>query len=122
MSVRGFVAIAIAVVAVAQTGTAQQPAQAQAGSVDELAGLWKAERWFGPVARGPVVIRRSGSSYSADMFGYTVAVRSEHGKLYFELPNSLGKFRGRLQDTGAIFGFWFPANSPTGMVRTSPVT
>ena len=122
MSARGFGAIAVAVVATALSATAQQPAQTQPGSVDELAGLWKAQRWFGPVARGPLVIRRNGSSYTADMFGHTVPVRVDRGELYFELPSNQGKFRGRLQNTGAIFGFWFPANSPTGMVRTSPVT
>jgi CubicO group peptidase (beta-lactamase class C family) len=122
MSVRGFGAIAVAVVAAALSATAQQPARSPLGSVDELAGLWKAQRWFGPIARGPLVIRRSGSSYTADMFGHTVPVRMDRGELFFELPNNQGKFRGRPHDTGAIFGFWFPANSPTGMVRTSPVT
>jgi CubicO group peptidase (beta-lactamase class C family) len=122
MSVRGFVAVAVAVVSAALSGTAQQPAQTQPGNVNELAGLWKAQRWFGPVARGPLVIRRNGSSYTADMVGRTVPVRLERGELFFELPNNQGRFRGRLQDNGAIFGFWFPANSPTGMVRTSPVT
>ena len=122
MSVRGFGAIAVAVVAAALSANAQQPAQSPPGSVDELAGLWKAQRWFGPVARGPLVIRRTGSSYTADMFGHTVPVRMDRGELFFELPNNQGKFRGRLQDTGAIFGFWFPSNSPTGMVRSSPIT
>jgi CubicO group peptidase (beta-lactamase class C family) len=122
MSVRGFGAIAVAVVAAALSATAQQTAQTPPGTVDELAGLWKAQRWFGPVARGPLVIRRNGSSHTADMFGHTVPVRTDRGELFFELPNNQGKFRGRPQDTGAIVGFWFPANSPTGMVRSSPVT
>ena len=122
MSVRGFGAIAVAVVAAALSADAQQPAQTQPGSVDELAGLWKAQRWFGPVARGPVVISRSGSSYTADMVGRNLPVRVDRGELSFELPNNQGRFRGRLQSDGSIFGFWFPANSPTGMVRVSPLT
>jgi CubicO group peptidase (beta-lactamase class C family) len=122
MSVRGFGAVVVAVVVTALSGTAQQPAQNQPAGVDELAGLWKAQRLFGPLARGPLVIRRSGSSYTADMLGRTLPVRVDRGELFFELPNDQGKFRGRLQDRGTIFGFWFPANSPTGMVRTSPIT
>jgi CubicO group peptidase (beta-lactamase class C family) len=120
MSVRGFGAIAVAVVAAALSATAQQPAQTPPGTVDELAGLWKAQRWFGPVARGPLVIRRSSSSYTADMAGHSIPIRLELGELLFQLPMNQGKFRGRLKN-GTIFGFWFPNNSPTGMVRVIPV-
>ena len=97
-------------------------AQGQAGTVDELAGLWKAQRLFGPVARGPLVIRRTGSSYTADMVGKTVPVRVANGELLFELPNNQGKFRGKLEAGRGIFGFWFPPGSPTGLVRLLPVT
>jgi CubicO group peptidase (beta-lactamase class C family) len=113
---------AIVTVVAALLITAQLTAQAKAGGVDELEGLWKAERWFGPVARGPIVIRRTGSAYSADMVGRTLPVKLDRGELFFELPNNQGKFRGKPQDGGAIFGFWMPPNSPTGMVRPSPVT
>jgi CubicO group peptidase (beta-lactamase class C family) len=122
MSVSGFGAVVVAVFVMALPVIAQQPARTQPASVDELAGLWKAQRWFGPVARGPLVIRRTGSSYTADMLGRTLPVRVDRGELFFELPNNQGKFRGRLQDGGAILGFWFPPNSPTGMLRTLPVT
>jgi len=61
MSFRGSVAI-VGCFAAALVGNAQQSVPTPTGSVDELAGLWKAQRWFGPVARGPLVIRRSGSS------------------------------------------------------------
>jgi CubicO group peptidase (beta-lactamase class C family) len=108
--------------ATALSVSAQQSVQTRDGGVDELAGLWKAQRWFGPVARGPLVIRRTGSSYTADMLGRRLPVRVDRGELFFELPNDRGKFRGKLHDGGAISGFWFPANSPTGMVRTLPVT
>ena len=120
MSFRGSSAI-VAFFVTALFGTAQ-PAQTQGNSVDELAGLWKAQRWYGPVARGPIVIRRNGSSYTADMLGRTLPVRVDRSELSFELPKALDKFRGKLQDGGAIFGYWFPPNSPTGMVRTAPVT
>ncbi len=120
MSVRGLAAIVA--VFVIPFSAAAQPAKTQSASVDELAGLWKAQRWFGPVARGPLVIKRTGSSYTADIVGHTVPVRLERGELSFELPNNQGKFRGKLQTDGAIFGFWFPPNSPTALVRLLPVT
>ena len=56
------------------------------------------------------------------MVGRTLPVRVDRGELFFELPNNQGKFRGKAQDGGAILGFWMPPNSPTGMVRPSPVT
>jgi CubicO group peptidase (beta-lactamase class C family) len=113
---------AVAAVLVIPIVAAAQPAKTQSAGVDELAGLWKAQRWFGPVARGPLVIKRSGSSYTADFVGHTLPVRLERGELSFELPNDQGKFRGKLQTDGAIFGFWFPPNSPTALVRPLPVT
>jgi hypothetical protein len=82
-----------------------------AASTDELAGLWKAKRWFGPDARGLLVIQRTGATYSAEMVGRTVPVRSEKGELSFDLPNGEGMFRGRLQAGGGIAGHWFPPNS-----------
>jgi CubicO group peptidase (beta-lactamase class C family) len=121
VSVRGF-GVIVAVFVTALSGTAQQPAQTRPASVDELAGLWKADRWFGPVARGPLVIKRAGSTYTADMIGRTLPVRVDRSDLSFELPNNQGKFRGKLQQNGTIFGFWFPGGSPTGMVRTLPLT
>jgi CubicO group peptidase (beta-lactamase class C family) len=121
MSARGLLPIVAALAAVFFS-VAHLPAQTQKGSVDELAGLWKAQRWFGPVARGPLVIKRSGSSYTADMAGRSIPIRVERGELSFELPMNQGKFRGRLENNGMIFGFWFPNNSPTGMVRVLPVT
>ncbi|HEY6064796.1 MAG TPA: hypothetical protein VIY96_01480, partial [Thermoanaerobaculia bacterium] len=60
---------------------------ASAGSAEELVGLWKAKRWFGPDARGALVIRRSGETWTADMMGRTVPIRVDRGELTFELPN-----------------------------------
>jgi CubicO group peptidase (beta-lactamase class C family) len=120
MPARKFGAI-VAVVA-ALLITAQLAAQTKPGSVDELAGLWKAQRSFGPFARGPLVIQRVGSSYTADMLGRTLPVRVDRGGLSFALPNNQGKFAGKLQEGGSISGHWTPPYSPTGMVRTSPVT
>src|SRR6185295_20074577 len=81
---------------------------ADAAPPEELVGLWKAKRRFGPDARGLLVIQRTGSTYSAEMVGRIVPVRSEKGELSFDLPNGEGAFRGRLLDDGAIAGHWFP--------------
>lgn len=56
-------------------------------AADELVGLWKAKRWFGPFARGALVITESGGSYAADMVGQRVPVRKDGGELMFDLPN-----------------------------------
>jgi len=98
---------------------AQAAAQAPVDTV-ELAGLWKAKRWFGPFARGPLVIQRTGSMYTAEMIGRTLPVRVDQGELSFELPNGQGSFRGRLQAGGALHGHWFPPSSLSGKYA-SPV-
>ena len=87
-----------------------------AASADELEGLWKAKRRFGPDARGLLVIQRTDAAYSAEMVGRIVPVRSEKGELSFDLPNGEGSFRGRLQADGAIAGHWYP---PNGMAQNA---
>ncbi|HEX8411921.1 MAG TPA: serine hydrolase [Thermoanaerobaculia bacterium] len=77
----------------------------------DLSGLWRAKRWFGPDARGAVVVEKSGDTYSADMMGRVVPVRVERGGLSFELPNAMGGFRGKVQKDGDLRGHWYPPNS-----------
>jgi CubicO group peptidase (beta-lactamase class C family) len=83
-----------------------QAAPQVTASADELVGLWKAKRRFGPDARGKLIIQRSGAGYTADMLGFVVPVRVANGELTFELPNHEGSFRGKAQ-AGRIRGFWF---------------
>lgn len=93
-------------------------------SVDELVGLWKAKRWFGPMKRGALVIDRKGSAYTADMAGRILPIRLENGELVFDLPNGEGKFRGKIEPSGTILGHWFPPPSSaqfTGGIFASPV-
>jgi CubicO group peptidase (beta-lactamase class C family) len=89
-------------------------------SADELAGLWKAKRWYGPFARGPLVIERTGETYTADMAGRIVPVRVDKGELSFDLPNGQGSFHGKLPTGDAIRGHWFPPDSLSGKYA-SPV-
>jgi CubicO group peptidase (beta-lactamase class C family) len=112
----------IALLLIAAALPAAAPAAAPAGSLDELAGLWKAKRWFGPFARGPLIIQRTGKTYSADLMGKTLPVRVEKSDLSFDLPNGQGSFRGTLQAAGAIAGHWFPpASVIQGSQYVSPV-
>ncbi|MEK6335935.1 MAG: serine hydrolase [Acidobacteriota bacterium] len=79
---------------------------AQSDSLQELVGLWKAKKRFGPDARGPLLIQKDGSSYIADMMGRRLPVRIDQGELTFDLPDNQGKFRGKLE-AGSILGHWF---------------
>src|SRR4051812_19956738 len=67
-------------------------ALAQPAATPNLEGLWKAERVFGPRARGPLVIRRIGARTIAEIAGRRVEVRREGGELVFALPNGEGDF------------------------------
>ncbi len=106
-----------------QPVAAQSPTAtpSQVASADELTGLWKAKRWFGPYARGPLIIQRTGATYTADMIGRTLPVRLDGGELTFELPNGQGKFRGRLHAAGAIVGHWTPPRALAMGGHGSPV-
>jgi CubicO group peptidase (beta-lactamase class C family) len=106
--------------------TAQTPSSPAAAVdlADELAGLWKAKRWFGPFARGPLVIERTGETYTAEMIGRTIPVRVDKDSLSFDLPNGQGSFRGKLQPEGVLLGHWYPPSSSALMTTfkyASPV-
>ncbi len=108
------VAYAILVCGVVASAQGSTPAE-------ELTGLWKAKGRFGPDARGPLIIQKEGVTYSADMLGRRVPVRMEAGELGFELPDGLGKFRGKLE-AQHILGHWFRFGTPVnGSGRNSPV-
>jgi CubicO group peptidase (beta-lactamase class C family) len=88
---------------------------------DPLEGLWRAKRWFGPEARGPLVIRREGESWRADMMGQVLPVRMERGELWFGLPNARGSFRGRLEAGEGIAGVWTPERARANGGYATPV-
>lgn len=105
--IRSTTLVALALLGPARTFT---DLQAQTGSPpSDLIGLWQAERHFGPDARGPLLIERNGSRYTADMMGFAVPVAVNNGELSFDLPNREGSFRGKPRAGGAIRGFWFSA-------------
>jgi len=110
--------------ALAPTQTPTQVPALLAASPDELVGLWKAARRFGPDGRGPLIITREGTTYIADMIGQQVLLREEAGRLSFELPDGEGSFRGRVQRAGRrITGHWTSPNSLVhGFKYASPVS
>jgi CubicO group peptidase (beta-lactamase class C family) len=79
-----------------------------AGAAAELAGLWKAKRWFGPDARGALAIRKTGATYTASMVGQELPVRVTGEELSFELPRGQGRFRGSVTKGGDLIGHWYP--------------
>jgi CubicO group peptidase (beta-lactamase class C family) len=95
---------------------------ASVSRANELAGLWKASRWFGPRVRGTLAIERSGKTWLTDIAGRVVRVPVADQTLSFELPDGEGRFRGKLQPGGEIAGTWVPPRA-LGMADTyaSPV-
>ncbi|HEX4861075.1 MAG TPA: serine hydrolase, partial [Rhizomicrobium sp.] len=83
-------------------------AAGNASPADALVGLWKARLLLGPVARGPLIVEKSGSAYTADMMGKIVPMRFEADELVFDLPDRQGTFRGKFDGRGALRGHWFP--------------
>jgi CubicO group peptidase (beta-lactamase class C family) len=94
---------------------------------DELEGLWKAKKRFGPDASSTLIVRRSGSGYVADMAGRLVPAGGAKGEIAFALPSGEGSFRGRIDGRGFISGHWFKNgtqlyDSPNGAaLSASPV-
>ena len=90
-------------------------------SAADLTGLWMAKGRFGPDARGVLVIQKEGADYRADMLGRSVPVRIDAGELVFELPDRLGRFRGKREGAN-ILGHWFRYATPVnGNGSTAPV-
>lgn len=111
-------ALLLSATAIAAQST-QPPAAAAAAQTQALAGLWKAERRFGPDVEGPLVIARAGGGYRADLAGEALPVRVEGRTLSFDLPGGRGRFEGRFEGRSLIRGHWVrpgtPANPPLGL-------
>ena len=90
-------------------------------AANELEGLWKATKHFGPDDRGTLVLLRSGNTWTADFAGRVLPVATANGELTFAWPGG-GRFRGKLDDKNAIHGHWYRLGSPVnGAERTTPV-
>jgi CubicO group peptidase (beta-lactamase class C family) len=87
---------------------AQTPTLQTAKGMDELVGLWKAKKRFGPDARGRLIIQKDSAGYNADFVGHRLPARVEQGEIVFDLPNNEGRFRGKA-DGRNILGHWLRA-------------
>jgi len=98
-------------------------ASAAENSMDELVGLWAAERDFTPDMQGLLIIRRLEDGLAAEIGDQRVAVSNENGELRFELPDA-GYFRGAFSADGtSIRGHWVQPRTLAGFARfASPVT
>jgi CubicO group peptidase (beta-lactamase class C family) len=83
-----------------------------ADPANDLAGLWKAKKRFGPDARGTLVLMRSENRWTVDIAGRVLPVSTTNGELTFTLPDNGGTFRGKLDDNGAIAGHWYRPGTP----------
>jgi hypothetical protein len=82
------------------------------GHSNELAGLWKAKKRFGPDTNGTIVVSRNGQHWTADLAGRTLPVTNVNGELSFALPGSEGSFKGALDDKGTLSGRWMRGGTP----------
>jgi CubicO group peptidase (beta-lactamase class C family) len=88
----------------------------------DLTGLWKAQQWFGPYARGPVLIERTAQGWTADFAGRSLTVQVRGSELQFALPDGAGDFAGRIE-RNRITGQWItPPSLTSGFHYASPVT
>ena len=89
---------------------------------DQLVGLWKAKRDFGPDARGPLILTKTASGWTADFFGRTIPVRLDDAEISFDL-GTLGRFRAPLDKSGRpVRGHWIAPNSViNGGKEASPI-
>ncbi len=88
----------------------------------ELAGLWQAQKNFGPQVRGNLIITRDSNNWSADIAGYSMAFNvGPEGHFSFTVPGDRGRFEGRV-DARKLAGHWTqPAPIQVGQRMSSPV-
>jgi CubicO group peptidase (beta-lactamase class C family) len=89
---------------------------------NEIVGLWRARRCFGPDIKGMLTVERNAGAWTAESAGLRAPVRLDSDTLAFEFASDQGAFRGRLMD-GRIVGHWIqPRTVAYGNAFASPVT
>jgi len=114
-------ACSIAFASAAAMAQAPVSAEGSSAATDELAGLWKARKRFGPGELGPLILMQVGEDYVADVAGHRVPVRREQAEFVLDLPDGAGTFRGKFEQA-SIRGHWFrPGTLVNGSTGVSPV-
>ncbi|MEO8673516.1 MAG: serine hydrolase [Tahibacter sp.] len=70
-----------------------------------LAGVWAAQRRFGPDLRGQLTIERRGDAWVAHIGGHSAPVNVDKSALTFQIAGARGSFRGE-RDGESLRGFW----------------
>jgi CubicO group peptidase (beta-lactamase class C family) len=112
---RAFVCLVVFSALSVVPGTAQD-------STAELAGLWHAERRFGPEVRGTLILTRTSAGWRGEIAGRVADLSLAGDSLAFELPDGKGSFRGTLEAQQArIVGHWIQPATVEGGPYASPV-
>jgi CubicO group peptidase (beta-lactamase class C family) len=91
------------------------------GAARELAGLWRAKRRFGPEIKGALAIEQHDKTWTTEIMGRTAPVKSEGGRISFELADQQGDFRGQMKG-GRIVGHWIqPRLVTNGTAYATPI-
>jgi CubicO group peptidase (beta-lactamase class C family) len=99
------------------SGTAEaQSSTSQPTSSPDLTGLWVAEVRNGPDIRGTLILIPRGGGLTADIAGFTVAVKQQGKALSFDLPDGKGSFSG-IRSGRTIDGQWIQATTMSSATR-----
>jgi CubicO group peptidase (beta-lactamase class C family) len=95
----------------------------KAQNADSLLGIWRAKRYFGPVARGRLEVVRENGQWTAQIAQFQVPCVLKDGRISFVLPGGEGSFEGRLDKDGNLLrGHWIqPPTVNSGGNFNSPV-
>ncbi len=90
----------------------------------DLSGVWEAARHFGPELRGPLLVTRDKSNWTADIAGQRTSATIEGAAFHLTFSAERGEFHGTLDaKTNEIRGHWIqPATVSGGLRYASPVT
>ena len=116
-----FLRLAICALLLAPGTASAQQAQSST-ALQDLTGLWKAKKFFGPEVRGTLIIERTDQGLRADIAGRDAPVTQKGDELSFDLPGDAGAFTGQLERGSVIRGHWIRPPSPISFGRSaSPV-
>lgn len=124
MRIRAFAVLSMMAFLLADFAMRSTPARANdAKPMTDLAGLWRAQRDYGPEVAGTLDVQRRAGNWSASIGGFTAPMNNDDGALTFELAGDRGVFRGHwITAEDVIRGHWIqPPTAANGVRFASPV-